>query len=295
LARWVRFGIRLGLGALLGLGLAAAVLYGATQPRIDRVHRLAGAPLEAGAVSLEVGRHLVEDVTHCATCHGDDFAGRMLADDRWLGRLYTTNLTPGRGGIADWSLQEFAGLMRDGVRRDGRSALLMPSRHYRALTDDELASILVFLQSLPALDAEVPAPRVGPLARVALLLGSAPDLLSAEYARAGDASSAREPDPAIAAGDRLIALGGCRICHAEDLRGGLHALALPGEPPPSDLTPAGALGRWSEHEFVRTLRTGVTPEGRQLDPAFMPWPRIARMSDGELQSIWRYLRELPEG
>ena len=38
----------------------------------------------------------------------------------------------------------------------------------------------------------------------------------------------------------------------------------------------------------------VTPDGRHLDAEWMPWPSIGRMSDLELQAIWRYLRSLPE-
>ncbi len=83
----------------------------------------------------------------------------------------------------------------------------------------------------------------------------------------------------------------CRVCHHADLTGGLHPLSLPGEPPPPDLTPGGALSGWSEADFVRAMRSGVTPDGRRLDARYMPWPRFARMGDSELGAIWAYLTE----
>ena len=45
-------------------------------------------------------------------------------------------------------------------------------------------------------------------------------------------------------------------------------------------------------DFVRTLRKGVTPDGRSLDSEWMPWPAIGRMSELELRAIWRYLRTI---
>ena len=65
------------------------------------------------------------------------------------------------------------------------------------------------------------------------------------------------------------------------------------EPPPPDLRASGPLSTWSERDFVVALRTGVTPDGRQLDDAWMPWKNLSRMSDLELRAIWRGLRSLP--
>jgi mono/diheme cytochrome c family protein len=63
---------------------------------------------------------------------------------------------------------------------------------------------------------------------------------------------------------------------------------------PSNLTPdrASGIGRWSEADFVRTMRTGVNPQGDSLHP-FMPWRANRRMTDDDLRAIYRYLRTLP--
>jgi len=44
--------------------------------------------------------------------------------------------------------------------------------------------------------------------------------------------------------------------------------------------------------FNRALRQGQRPDGSQLHP-IMPWRATARMSDLELEALWRYLGSLP--
>jgi hypothetical protein len=62
---------------------------------------------------------------------------------------------------------------------------------------------------------------------------------------------------------------------------------------PANLTPdtATGIGKWSEADFLRTIRTGKDPEGHELDP-FMPYQQLRRMTDDDLRAIYRYLRAL---
>jgi hypothetical protein len=62
---------------------------------------------------------------------------------------------------------------------------------------------------------------------------------------------------------------------------------------PANITPdtLTGIGRWSEAEFVRTLRTGISPKGDTLNP-FMP-REYKRMTDDDLSAIYRYLRTVP--
>ena len=50
--------------------------------------------------------------------------------------------------------------------------------------------------------------------------------------------------------------------------------------------------RWSEVGFMATLRTGVTPYGKELDPENMPWKSLGKMTDDELKAVWLYLSSL---
>ena len=52
-------------------------------------------------------------------------------------------------------------------------------------------------------------------------------------------------------------------------------------------------GKWSEADFINTIRTGVTPEDDELDPKNMYWKRFAKMTDDELGAIWLFLRSVP--
>ncbi len=54
----------------------------------------------------------------------------------------------------------------------------------------------------------------------------------------------------------------------------------------------GVSGGWSEEQFVATIRSGVTPYGKELDPEFMPWEIYANMTDDELTAMWRYVASL---
>ena len=278
-------------GALLVAAVLAA-LYVASELRLSRRYPLAERTpaVPTDGASLARGRHLVETVAQCAHCHGDDLGGRIAADERGLGRLYAPNLTAGEGGIgAGYSDADFARAIRRGVDREGHALWVMPAQFLRALSDRDLGALIAYLRAVPKVDRVVPDKRAGWLTRLALVLGRAPDLLPAEQIDHAAAPEASEPPSVAAAGRYLVEVGNCRVCHRPDLSGGLHPLAVRGEPPPPNLTPAGALAVWSEADFVGAMRTGRTPAGRRLDPRFMPWPRFGRMSDGELHAIWRYL------
>jgi hypothetical protein len=40
------------------------------------------------------------------------------------------------------------------------------------------------------------------------------------------------------------------------------------------------------------LRTGKTPEGKQMDPEYMPWESAAAFTDTELKALHLYLKSL---
>ena len=95
----------------------------------------------------------------------------------------------------------------------------------------------------------------------------------------------------VAYGEYLVNTAGCRTCHGVELSGG--DPSDPESPPGPNLTPGGELGLWAEADFINTLRTGVTPAGRQLNPEFMPWESTAKLTDDELKAIWLYLKSVP--
>ena len=72
------------------------------------------------------------------------------AENKMPGRVFAPNLTPdpdtGLGAVPDDAI---ARAIREGVGHDGRALFMMPSKHFRNLSDEEVASIVVFLRSLP--------------------------------------------------------------------------------------------------------------------------------------------------
>lgn len=82
----------------------------------------------------------------------------------------------------------------------------------------------------------------------------------------------------------------CTFCHGPDL-GGASIPDGSGVRAPN-ITPGGALGSWSEEDFINTLRTGVTPSGNNLDRENMPWDRFSKMTDDELEALWLYVRSV---
>jgi cytochrome c5 len=285
------------VGFLLA-ALALGSVYALALRQIHRRHQVSPEPVAASAepTVLARGQHLVEVVAACTNCHGEDLAGKEMADDFWLGRLWAPNLTPGRGGIGEWGDDDLVRAIRYGVKPDGRPLLMMPAQYFYHLSDADVGAVIAWLRSLPAVDRQVPELRVGPLGALVVASRRAPDFIPADLVAARPPRLSAPPAAATADyGAYLVETSGCKVCHRESLAGGLHPLSLPGEPVPPDLTPRGRLAHWSEDDFLRALRTGATPEGRRLDEAWMPWPALGRMSDLELRAIFRHLRSLPAG
>jgi cytochrome c553 len=80
----------------------------------------------------------------------------------------------------------------------------------------------------------------------------------------------------------------CTGCHRADFKGG-DAL-IPGSPPVPNITATGNIGNWTEEQFIQTLRKGITPEGKSLDPMFMPWPMAKDFTETEIKAIYAFLK-----
>jgi mono/diheme cytochrome c family protein len=62
---------------------------------------------------------------------------------------------------------------------------------------------------------------------------------------------------------------------------------------PPNLTPHAetGLGKWSESDIIKAVRTGTRPDGRQLAPA-MPWRAYAALTDADAKALAGYLKSL---
>ena len=280
------------LKLLLVLLLAAAgflgYVYYSVNGRLAKTYTVVApqVAISSDAESVARGKYLVTKVSMCIECHGDDLGGKAFADSAAFMRLWASNLTTGRGGIgATYTDEDFVRALTHGVRKDGHSVVFMPSQDYH-FTERDVAAIIAYLRSVPAVDRETPPPQLGPVVRVLSTVGNFP-LLPAEMIDHANRTFVEEKDRTdpVAAGDYLVSSAGCRGCHGQDLVGG-------GGPPPGagNITPVG-IGDWTEADFKRALREGKRPNGTTLS---LEMPRaFGTMSDEDLSKIFAYLKTVP--
>jgi mono/diheme cytochrome c family protein len=88
-------------------------------------------------------------------------------------------------------------------------------------------------------------------------------------------------------GEYIVSYQDCRQCHGANLRGGVEGQLGPIGP---DLR---LVKEWKREAFIATMRTGIDPNGHELDGRVMPWPAIGNMDDDELSALYEYLAHLP--
>lgn len=253
---------------------------------------------EAAALALERaqerGRHLIASRYPCADCHGQDFGGGVMVDDPIMGRLLGPNLTSGAGGrTASYTAADWDRAVRHGILPDGRVSA-MPAVDFQLMSDQELSDIVVHVEGLPPIDADVAPVTLGPLGRVLIAAGKIP--LSAHLIPSHDAEHTPLPPVAEASVEFGRHLGGvCTGCHGQDLAGG----PIPGGDPSwaaaRNLTPhENGLADWSYEEFVTAMRAGTRPDGTPLlVPMTMIRPYAEQMTDTEMEALWLFLRSVP--
>ena len=286
--KWIGIGF---LGLIGLLVIAVVIVYALTSRRMSKTYAVNDPPLAipTDSASIAKGQHFVQSIAKCATCHGDDFAGKVVIDDAVMGRLYSANLTRGEGGIgASYKDVDYVRAIRHGVARNGHPLLFMPTDAFYSMSDTDLANTIAYLKTLPAVDAVVPTKRIGPLAR-ALFLTTGFPLIPAERVPVNGPRPADVPaGPTREYGLYLATTGGCRSCHLQDLSGGV---PIAGNVLSANLTPMG-IGNWSEADFRKALRNGIRPDGRVLS-AVMPWPYTRFMTDDEIHALWLYVHSVP--
>ena len=211
-----------------------------------------------------------------------------MVDHPIYGFIHTPNLTTGVGGVGRYySDEDWVRAIRHGVNPQGRGIAFMPTDHYWHLSDADLGAIIAYLKQLPPFDNDKAGTRLNIFTRALINSGAKGNLVRASFI------PHQGPRPATSNNQAayLLQIGGCDFCHGADLRGGQGP--EPGAPPAPSLANDGPLADWVVEDFVRVMRTGQTPDGRVIVPAYMPWVGYMHMSDADLVLIWDYLRQLP--
>ena len=303
----------LGLGALV---LAAALLAGISatigwRPIVGpRARALTEIRFEPTPARLERGRYLVQSGgVGCIVCHSEvkaDSEGRLsivsgmgLAGRSWTSDdmpfLTAPNLTPDPAtGIGAWSDDELARAIREGISRDGRALFpIMPYEKMRALTDDDLASVIVYLRAQAPVSHPLPQTNVPfPLSR---LINAVPEPVTAPVT--ADLSTPEKR------GRYLTTIAACADCHTPmdergarlsgmDFAGGFE-LRFTGTKTvwAANITPGvNGIPYYTEELFVETMRTGRVRD-RELS-TIMPTMVYRGMTEGDLRDIFTYLKTL---
>ena len=281
-------------GAAALILVAAAAVYGFSEARYRRQYAVAprtiSVPTDSAAIAR--GAHVAETFGGCVECHGENLGGKVVFDDPPVGRVYGANLTRGRGGLGTVLTDgDIVRAVQHGVGHDGRPLKVMPSTDYTALTERDLAAIVAWMRSRPAVDTVQPPVQVGPVGRALFVAGKLPMLHAERIDHARPMGTRVTPGVTVEYG-RYIAAVGCRGCHGQTLAGGPIEGGAPDWPPAANLTPAGALKTWTAEGFTRFLRTGTRPNGSVVSTV-MPIRQTSRLTDEEIQALWLYLQTLP--
>lgn len=271
-----------------------------------RVRPLTDRKFERTPERVARGQYLVNGIGECFACHGPSDArrpgwpplngkeGSGYADYTLSGELrgVAANLTPDREtGAGNWTDDMLARAIREGVGHDGRvlDPTHMPYEFYSEMSDEDLASIIVYLRSIPAIRNPLPAPKhsdhiVAPFAIPINAPVPAPDISTP-----------------VKRGAYLVQIGACQWCHTlrDENRQSLPGFEFAGgyleDPNPygqatsANITPdASGISYYDEAMFLRVIHTGKMG-ARKINP-IMPWWYFGHIKDEDLRAIFAYLR-----
>ena len=267
------------------------------------------------------GQYIFESVADCGGCHSQrDFTrfggpeipsgigqGNILSNlvPDLPGTVVAANITPDvETGIGSWSDGEKIRAIRDGVSRDGHALFpMMPYAGYSHLSDDDVQSLVAYLDSLPPVHNPLPKTKLN--FPVGLMIKGVPK-------PAGSVPAFTSTDP-VKLGEYHAIVSGCADCHTPTdkqgqplpgkLLAGGRVFATPmGTVVASNITPDNntGIGLWSQEFFLnrfaayRSYATGTPPtlEGPQSF-TLMPWLGFSHRKPEELAAIYAYLRSIP--
>jgi mono/diheme cytochrome c family protein len=283
--RWVKLAGGIPAIVLTLLFGAATTLALVGYGRLNRTYPNPPSPLTA-AVTPQLVADGERFARGCAGCHsstgdlplnGQDFFGAEGGPP--IGTLYAPNLTPAH--LADWSDGEIIRAIREGVGRDGRSLLVMPSVHFRNLSDADVLALVAYLRSQPAVEPASPPRQISVLGAIMLAALFPPDFFSVQPPLAAPVA-APPRGPTAEYGGYLVRLE-CQGCHGGNLAG-----IPPGGGGPSGPNLTTMPQRLTVEEFVALLRTGTFPDGTPIGPG-MPVKYLEKMSDDDFRAIYAHL------
>lgn len=168
------------------------------------------------------GQYLVENVAACFHCHSEhdlnDPTGPVKAGMKgagWempvpeLGKIVAPNITPDREtGIGTWTDDEIARAIQEGINKSGKPLFpMMPYLNFRNLDDEDVASIVVYLRTIPAVSHKRERSQL--IAPLNILVKTMPKPVPAHEPAPSPARTTAQ-----ARGEYLVkTVAGCQDCH----------------------------------------------------------------------------------
>ncbi len=251
------------------------------------------------------GKALAE-AADCASCHTADparpFAGGKRIDTPF-GGIYSPNLTPDREtGLGAWSDEDFRRALRDGVAPSGsRYYPAFPYPYFTKLTREDILAIRAYLATLAPVHSVTPPPELRwPLnyrivMRAWNYLFFRPGLLEPNQSKSQQWNR----------GAYLVeGAAHCGACHTPKNMFGANR---PGQAyggglvqgwfaPRLDGATRSGLKSWSADDLVEYLQSGRNGRSHADGPmAEVVVNSTSKMTDGDVQAIAVYLKDLPAG
>jgi mono/diheme cytochrome c family protein len=259
---------------------------------------------------LARGKYLAEHVTGCMECHTPhDWSSRgSVSENAKLGageempmkdlpgRIVAPNITPdNETGAGTWTDDQIGRAIREGVGHDGRALFpMMPYERFREMSDEDLASVVVYLRSLVPVRNAIPKSEI--IFPVKYLIRNVPQPVT-------DPVPAPDLSTRLKRGKYMTTMAACSDCHtpADD-----HGQQLPGMSFAGGFILEGPWGRvasanitmdpsgipyYDEKMFIDAIRMGSV-RARTLNP-IMPFAFYSGMTDQDLSAIFAYVHQLP--
>jgi mono/diheme cytochrome c family protein len=257
---------------------------------------------------LARGKYLATGIADCTGCHsirdwknhgapvvpGNEFSGQDFPLPGLPGRVVASNITPDvETGAGGWTDDQLARAIREGIGHDGRVIFpIMPYGAYKKMSDEDLASVVVYLRSLPPIRHSLARTEIK--FPVNYLIRSAPEPVTAPVA-------SPSPTDQLKYGEYLVTIGGCAECHTPQVRGqeipgmnlaGGNVMNGPwGNVVTANITPdASGIGYYDEALFLQVMRTGYV-KARELK-SIMPYEEYKNLTDDDLKAMYAYMRTL---
>lgn len=248
----------------------------------------------------------------CVACHtakdGQPFAGGLPMETP-IGVIYSTNITPDKTGIGDYSFEDFDQAVRHGVAKDDSTLYpAMPFPSYARVSDADMQALYAYFMKgvAPVVrdnqDSDIPWP---------LSMRWPLSIWRWMFAPSVETPAlATDSDPVISRGAYLVeGLGHCGACHTpraltmqeKALSASDGSAFLSGSAPLEGWIAKSlrgdhkdGLGSWSEEQLVQFLKTGRSDRsavfGGMSDVVVHS---MQYMSEADLTAIARYLKSLP--